>query len=404
MVDKWVLGLFNRATYSRMKAFLDYCKDRKDIDLTIILGSTMLDEEYGEAGKELMQEYKDYEYICLPYKSYKSEKNRVNLISADILKHTGEYLLQIGPKVAIAVADRFETLPFVTAAAYLNIPVAHVQGGEVSGNIDDKIRNACTKMADYHFVTTDMSLKYVEAMGEERSRIFNPGCTAIEYVKKNRIFKWDDKNLYFVCMFHPDTKNLKDQLVQTEALLKSVVDFCFHKNCKCIWYWPNADRGREDIINLLRDWFEKYPYYLVKAINKKPFEFLRQMAGSRFIVGNSSAAIREASFIGVPAINIGHRQDVRERSWNVLDIPEPEYDLLIDAYNHQWTKKRYKRSNLFGSGDASRKIVSVLQRTNFELKGPITYPFNILYRDGHNAERDYYKLESKYKMGYTRAK
>ena len=92
MVDKWVLGLFNRATYSRMKAFLDYCKGREDIDLTVILGSTMLDEEYGEAAKELMQEYKAYEYVCLPYKAYKSEKNRVNLISADILKHAGEYL------------------------------------------------------------------------------------------------------------------------------------------------------------------------------------------------------------------------------------------------------------------------------------------------------------------------
>ena len=392
----FAMALFNRATFGRMNEYLEYIKRDPEVKLTLYLGSTILDKEYGQTEEFITKAYPHINVVALPYDNYQDDPSRVSKISADILRDLSEALLKDKPELLYVVADRFETLPAAMAAAYNNIPLIHIQGGEVSGNVDEKIRHAVTKLSDYHMTNTAMARRYVVAMGEEPMRVFNPGCTSLDFVKNKKIFRWAPRERYIVCFMHPDTNNLETQLKETETLLKTIVDFCYEKTAKCIWYWPNADMGREKLIELITTYHKKYPLYLIKAINKEPFDFLRELSGAKFLVGNSSCGIRESSFIGLPVINIGDRQQFRERSWNVVDC-EVEPVNLKKAFATQWKAKRYKRSTLFGRGESAKKLNVVTKRLDLKLKGTLTYPNLYEYRDDHIGENKYVLYSFRYK-------
>jgi UDP-hydrolysing UDP-N-acetyl-D-glucosamine 2-epimerase len=390
------IALFNRATFSRVKALLDLIHIDKDIKLNLILGSALLDKEYGEAADYIKRDYSKFDITNLSYNSYKGNPNRICLVSADILKGMSEHLLKNKPDCLIVVADRFETLPAAMASSYLNIPTLQIQAGEVTGNLDEKIRHSVTKLSDYQICNTTLSKQYVVAMGEEFKRVFTAGCTSIDFVKRRRLHRWTPKERYMISIFHPDTNNLENNAAETEVLLNAAVDFCYKKNQKCYWYWPNPDPGREDLISLLTRYHERYPKILVKAINKEPFDFINQAAGATIAIGNSSCLIREFSSIGIPCVNIGDRQSVRERSWNIKDC-EPVYEELMKTFDEQYSVKRYKSSNLYGYGKASEKIVNILKRIEFTLKGHLTYPLNFQYREDHLGEQRFikHKLDGK---------
>ena len=390
------MALFNRATFGRINEYLEHIKKDKEIKLTLYLGSSILDKEYGETKEFITKAYPHVNVVALPYTSYKDDPNRVSKLSADILKNLSELLLKNRPELLFVIADRFETLPAAMAGAYNNIPLVHIQGGEISGNIDEKIRHSVTKLSDYHMTNTAMARRYVVAMGEEPMRVSNVGCTSLDFVKNKKIFRWAPQERYIVCFTHPDTNNLETQLKETEILLKAIIDFCYEKTAKCIWYWPNADLGREKIIELITTYHEKYPHYLIKAINKEPFDFLRELSGAKFLIGNSSCGIRESSFIGLPVINIGDRQQFRERSWNIIDC-DMENEHLKKAFATQWKAKRYKRSILFGRGESAQKLHTVTKKLDLKLKGPLTYPNLYEYRDDHIGENKYVLYSFRYK-------
>ena len=392
----FAMALFNRATLGRMDSLLKHLHEDRGVKFTLYLGSTILDKNYGKTEEYIRKEYPNFNICSLPYDSYENDPNRVSSISSDILKNLSKALQDDKPELLFVVADRFETLPAAMASSYNNIPTIHIQGGEISGNIDEKVRHAVTKLADYHFSNTAIAKRYIAAMGEEPVRIYNTGCPSLDFIKTNRIYRWTPAERYIVCFMHPDTNNLETQLKDTEVLLKSIIDFCYKKTCKCIWYWPNADQGREDLIKLITTYHEKYPHYLIKAINKDPFDFLRELAGSKFLVGNSSTGIRECSYIGIPVVNIGERQQYRERSWNVVDC-DPDYPKLMETFTHQWNAKRYKRSYLFGHGESAKKITSITKRLDLKLKGPLTYPNLYEYRDDHIGEQKYVLYNFRYK-------
>ena len=390
------MALFNRATFGRMDSLLRFIHDDKEIKFTLYLGSTILDKEYGSTEKHIRETFPRFTITSLPYNNYQNDSNRVCSISADILKNLSEHLQKDKPELLYVVADRFETLPAAMAGSYNNIPIIHIQGGEISGNIDEKVRHSVSKLADYHFCNTPIAKRYLAAMGEVPIRINNTGCPSLDLIKSNKIYRWSPPERYIVSFLHPDTNNLETQLKETEILLKAIVDFCYKKTCKCIWYWPNADMGREKLIELITTYHEKYPHFLIKAINKEPFDFLRELAGSKFLVGNSSVGIRESSFIGIPVVNIGLRQQYREKSWNVIES-DSKYEDLMKAFQHQWAAKRYKKSYLFGTGDGSKKITALTKKLDLTTKGPITYPNLYEYRDDHIGEHKYVLYNFRYK-------
>ena len=275
----------------------------------------------------------------------------------------------------ISIADRYETIATAIASSFMNIPLAHIQGGEITGSIDDKVRHAVTKMADIHFVSNSYAYKRVIGMGENPNRVFNTGCPSIDIafdVKqkyKNTLFspfskykgtgnKFDVSNGYIVVMQHPVTTSHDEsssQIYETLAAIKKIDKSIF-------LFWPNIDSGSEEISKNLRIFqnevtLQRKNIYFYK--NLEPDDFLRLIMNSDCLVGNSSVGIRESSFLGIPTVNIGDRQKGRDRYKNVIDV---DYDKnqIFNAIQKQIKIKKYNSSKLYGDGTSGKKISNYL--------------------------------------------
>lgn len=378
---KLAIPIFNRATYGRCREFISSMNKHPNFEVTLFVCGHFCDDlrkkNYVE---EELKEVK-IEYV-------ETENNDTSRLGS--IRLTAALLSSLGQRferqdVVAVVGDRFETMAAALAAAYLNIPLVHIQGGEVTGNIDEKVRHAVTKLADYHFVATKMAQKYIVQMGEETRRVFNTGCPSLDIIKRNLIKRHKTKEKYIICQFHPHTKESDEAYNQTRIVAEAVIDFVTMAGCKCYWYWPNPDPGREDVIRLLEEAHKANPEFLYKAANKPPEDFLYQLAGSQFVIGNSSVTIRESAFMGLPAINIGDRQSIRERSWNVIDC-DFDKEALIKAMWVQFETKKYQQSFLFGDGRAAAVITEYIGKLDLTIKGPLTYPNWHLYREAHFGE------------------
>jgi UDP-hydrolysing UDP-N-acetyl-D-glucosamine 2-epimerase len=265
----------------------------------------------------------------------------------------------------------------------------HLQGGEITNNIDDKVRHAVTKLADYHFTTTRLAYRYVIEMGEEPERVFMSGCPSVDLIRRAKIrrqyVKKDDR--YIVSIFHPQTEVAHEATEQTEIVMRAVIEFCALHNVRCFWYLPNPDPGRKEMIDYLDYAFHKWPLYLEKGKNLSPLKFIHFLSASRMVIGNSSCGMREAAFLGVPCVNIGQRQGMRERSWNVLDANYSVSD-INSAMQYQAEQKSYQRSYIYGAGYAGQRIANHLDKLGeLSTKGSLTYPKLPPFIDDHFSSR-----------------
>lgn len=275
--------------------------------------------------------------------------------------------------LVVTVGDRFESISTAIVASYLNKYLVHIQGGELSGSIDESIRHAITKFSNLHLVATKNAKKIVIQMGEDPRNVFNVGCPSIDEIKKvnfSKKVKLNEKpysggtgNLidigkdYIVCLIHPDTKNQDSN----KALIKSTISAIKKINMQTIILWPNIDGGSNIISKTLRSLEqtlrknEKINFYK----NFENTDYYRIIKNSKCLIGNSSSGIRECSFLGVPVVNIGSRQNFRERGNNVIDVKISEKE-IIDAIKKQ-IKKKYKPNNLYGEGNSVNKILKILK-------------------------------------------
>jgi UDP-hydrolysing UDP-N-acetyl-D-glucosamine 2-epimerase len=260
------------------------------------------------------------------------------------------------------------------ATCYMNIPLAHTMGGEVTGTIDESIRHAVTKFSHIHFPSSKESAKRIYLLGENKKDIFNFGCPRIDLVKKElkknrlksinkRIFKEGvgaKLNLlkpFVIVSQHPVTTefgNAENQILNTlEAVSKL--------NVQAIVLWPNADAGSEDIAKGIRKWREKFKMKKMHFFkNLEINDYIQLMKYASCLVGNSSSGIREGAYIGTPVVNIGSRQNGRERGKNVIQV-NYEAKNIYNALRKQVNKNsRYKQSNIYGDGNAAKKIINKL--------------------------------------------
>ena len=292
-------------------------------------------------------------------------------------KSTGLGLLELPtvfellqPDVVVTVADRFETIATAVAASYMNIPVAHTQGGEVSGSIDESVRHAVTKLAHVHFPATELAAQRVIAMGEDPAWVFNVGCPSIDLVARTDLglrrdvlaplrasaSPFDPEGPFVLVMQHPVTTEYGfgfDQINQTLEAVAAV-------GMQALVFWPNVDAGSEDVakgIRVFRELGRAHGFHFFR--NLPPEDFVRLMAHCACMVGNSSAALREGSFLGTPAVTVGTRQQGRERGPNLVEV-DHDRDEIADAIRDQIAHGPYERSTLFGDGTAGRKIADKL--------------------------------------------
>lgn len=273
------------------------------------------------------------------------------------------------PDCVLVVADRSETLGVSTAAALMQIPLIHLQGGEVSGSIDDKVRDANSKLADLHLTTNAETKKYLEHIGEDSGLIHIVGCPSIDLVRRSILepvpflgnlggvgADIDFDSRFGIIMFHPDTLETE----QSHTWISAIIDVVESSGFPWVWFWPNPDHGSNEVSKLIRASRELGQLKNVRfLINISPELFIALANKCAIIVGNSSFGIREASFIGLPAINLGRRQSGRRRSVNVLDINYPDLRDL-EAQIQKLSQIRFNPSNLYGDGHAGKLASEVI--------------------------------------------
>jgi UDP-hydrolysing UDP-N-acetyl-D-glucosamine 2-epimerase len=279
------------------------------------------------------------------------------------------------------VGDRTETLGVAATACLMQIPLIHLQGGEVSGSIDNKIRDVNSKMADLHLTTNFKSKLRLQNIGEDPSRIFIVGCPSIDLVvevlKKPKTIdssaslggigaEFELKNNFGVILFHPDTFNELENIVWTNSIIELV-----HKSSiNWLWFWPNPDFGSSVISKLIRAEREKDKLNRVRFIkNLKPEVFLNVANTSSIVIGNSSFGIRESSFLGIPVINFGKRQHGREKAENVKSLESHcEDGKIFSAFKESLSIGRYKQSTIYGTGNAGQKSAEILSKWRPSIK------------------------------------
>jgi UDP-hydrolysing UDP-N-acetyl-D-glucosamine 2-epimerase len=373
-----------RPSYSRIKAALKAINEHQDLELKIILAGSSLLEKYGRVDKVIKNDG-----FTVTEKIYNTIEGET---VANMAKTTGVAIMELStvfynlkPSMVITIADRFETIATSIAASYQNIPLVHIQGGEVTGNIDEKVRHANTKFADIHLVASENARKRVIRMGESPKTVINTGCPSMDLAKKianSKVLNFDPfvkyggvgkdinwKSGYIVVMQHPVTTEYKE----SEAQINETMEAVKLLNMPTFWFWPNVDSGSDGIskgIRLHRESNDLNNIHFYK--NMDPNDFLNLVMQSKCLVGNSSAGIRECSFLGVPVVNIGTRQHMRQRGRNVMDCDYKRHDIL-GAVKSQLKNGHYAPEFIYGDGTAGEKISEVL--ANIELKShkTITY-------------------------------
>lgn len=373
-----------RPSYSRIKTALKAIAASGDLELQLVVAASALLDRYGS-----VVQYIEEDGFSIAAKVYSVLEGENPTAMA---KTTGISLIELAtvfdnlkPHVVVTVADRYETLATAVAAAYMNIPVAHVQGGEVTGSIDEKVRHAVTKLADMHLVATRQAGERVIRMGEDPTTVFVTGCPSIDLVAEimgDPSLDFDPfeqyggvgpvldlSQGYLVVMQHPVTteyERAREHVLETLQVVKTM-------GMPTLWFWPNVDAGADGTSNGIRAFRERCrPQNIHFFKNMPPTDFLRLLYNSRCLVGNSSVGIRECSYLGVPVVNIGSRQNGRDRGPNVLDVNYDSREIL-EAINAHVRNGRYPEDHLYGDGSAGVRIAQSLTDSALHIEKRLAY-------------------------------
>jgi UDP-hydrolysing UDP-N-acetyl-D-glucosamine 2-epimerase len=373
-----------RPSYSRIKTALSAIEAHPGLELQLVVAASALLDRYGTAVRTI--EADGFDIAARVYMVLEGE----NL--AAMAKTTGLGLLELAtvfdnlkPDVVVTVADRYETLSTAVAASYMNIPVAHVQGGEVTGSIDEKVRHAVTKLSDLHFVSSDKAAERVIRMGEEPAKVFVTGCPSIDLAVEvmerpamdfNPFAKYggvgapvDLSGGYLVVLQHPVTTEYEEAREQALETLHAVTEV----GLPALWFWPNVDAGSDGTSNAIRSFRELHdPKNIHFFKNMEPTDFLRLLVGSRCLVGNSSVGIRECAYLGVPTVNIGSRQSGRDRGRNVIDVGH-RCGEIVAAIRRHLAEGRCESDPIYGHGRAGERIAELLAREPLSIEKRLTY-------------------------------
>lgn len=370
--------IINRANYGRLKPVLKAIQEHPDLELQLIVGSAMLLYRFGEDVKFIEE---DGFNIAAKFNmiveggtpSTMAQSAGVGLMSLPPI------LEQLRPDLFLVNADRFEILPAAITAAYMNIPLAHTLGGEITGTIDESVRHAVTKLAHIHFTAHKLAAERIAGMGEDPNNIFIVGNPSLDIAKnipdKLDIEKFSDIDRgigmpieftkpYILAYQHPVTTEhdaAYDQITETLLALNEL-------GMQTIMLWPNPDAGTDLLSKGIRSFREKNPQAPIHFFRSFSTEdYLMLLKHAACIVGNSSSAIMEGGFFGTPAVNIGTRQDGRERCINVTDVDYNSEEIKT-AILRQLAHGRYEPDYFFGDGQSGKRIAEILATHNVKIQ------------------------------------
>ena len=363
----------SRANYSSIKSVLHAINVHNKLQLQIIAFASAVLDRYGAVVNLIRQD--GFEIDAVAYTLIEGEN------PLTMAKSTGLGLIELpsifeklSPDYVLTVGDRFETMATAIAATYMNIPLVHTMGGEVTGTIDESIRHAITKFAHIHFPSSLDAANRIIKLGENPDNVFMVGCPRIDLVSD--ILTNDANNIdlggdifntgvgnklnlnspFLLVSQHPVTTEYGEGESQIISTLKAVSKI----GMQAIVLWPNSDAGSENIAKGIRKWRENHQPQNMHFFKNLPTNvYIKLMKKTACLIGNSSSGIREGAFIGTPCVNIGTRQMKRERAMNVIDVNNNEEE-IIKAVTIQINHGPYKMEPIYGTGDAGTKIADIL--------------------------------------------
>ncbi len=384
-MKKICIVIGSRANYGSIKTAMRAIQQHPELELQVVVGASALLDRYGSV--VTLIERDGFPIHARVYMLVEGET------LTTMAKSTGLGLMelpgifeQLRPDVVLTVGDRFETMATAIAAAYLNIPLAQTMGGEISGTIDESIRHAVTKLSHLHFPACEQARDRIIRMGENPDHVHLVGCPRMDAVAEilqhdrsssiNALFAQGvggtfdvTKEQFVIVSQHPVTTEFGDGERQITETLRAVAAV----GLPAIVLWPNADAGSEHVARGIRKFRELHDDSRMHFFKNLPSDdYLWLLSKTACLVGNSSSAIRECSFMGTPAVNVGTRQQGRQRGQNVLDAPY-EAGAIAGAIRTQVQHGRYDRASIYGDGSAGVRIADILARTSPAVQKRMTF-------------------------------
>ncbi len=345
-----------RADYGKIKSLMQKVEEAENFELFVYVTGMHMLKEFGSTVNEVKKS---------KYKNIHSYINQfieepMDVVLANTINGFSRYVSEVKPDLIVVHGDRIEALAATIVGALNNILVAHIEGGEVSGTIDESIRHSISKMAHYHFVANESAKNRLIQLGENYKNIFVIGSPNIDIIKNtelniDEVKKYYDINFdeYAICMYHPVTTEVDD----FEEKVRNVVDAILESGKNFIVVKPNNDHGFRIIEH---EYKRLNKSDKIKVFPSIRFEYyLELLKNAEFIYGNSSSGIHEAPLVGIPTINIGSRQKGRFEYISIIDVNEDKNEILngikkIDEI------KGFDPTETFGAGESSEQFMEVL--------------------------------------------
>lgn len=370
MRRKVCVVLVDRANYGRLKPVLRAIEERPQLQLQLVAAGTMVLERFGHP----VQNVKDDGFVVDGEIYIELEGSTPATMAKSlgfaVVEFASEFQ-RLKPDLVVLIGDRYEALAAALAAAYMNICLVHIQGGEVSGSIDESARHAISKLAHYHFPSTKRSAGYLVRMGEDPSSILAIGCPSSDIARQlvpaltSEMLNSTGSGSYvdidqsfLLVVFHPTTTSYGGERQQVEEILQALEQAAI----PTILLWPNIDAGADRISKAIRVFRDRVaPGWMRTVTNLSPEHYLELLARVSCAVGNSSSFVRDAGYFGTPVVLAGDRQEGRETDEHVMHVPCVAVDIL-HAIRAQLQHGPYQASTLYGDGLVAERIADRLVR------------------------------------------
>lgn len=343
-----------RAEFGLMLSILKAIEKEKEFSLDLFVTGMHLLEEFGHTIKKVKKEFPKAKIIPATYE----HDNRLSMalfVGESLLGLTKAYA-KTKPNVILILGDRGEQLASATAAAYLDIPVIHLHGGDISGTVDHPARYAISQLSTYHFAATKKSALNLTKTSIDKKNIFVVGAPGLDEIK---LLPKTARKEQIVVLQHPAEKE-KEAGKQIETTLRAVLEF----KIPVFVIFPNADAGGREIIKIIKDFSRKYS--IIKTFPSLPrWDFLNLLNQSSALAGNSSMGIIETPSFGLPTVNIGERQKGRERAKNVIDVEYNKKEIKIALekclYDEKFKKMCTVIKNPYGTGGTAQETIKKIK-------------------------------------------
>jgi UDP-hydrolysing UDP-N-acetyl-D-glucosamine 2-epimerase len=361
--------LVDRANYGRLKPVMRAIQARPGLVLQVIAAGTMVLERFDQPVKIVRADGFPVDGEIFIELEGSTPVTMAKSVGFGVVEFASE-LGRLKPDVVLVIGDRYEALAAALAAAYMNLPIVHLQGGEVSGSIDESARHAITKLAQFHFPATKRAAEFLIKMGERPDTILGVGCPSSDIAReldrtldpaiinaRGAGVAIDPAKPFHVVVFHPTTTEYGGERGQMEALLEGLHGLA----APTLLLWPNIDAGADHISKTIRTFRAATGGgWLRTMTNLSPESYLRVIAAASCLVGNSSSFVRDAGYFGTPVVLVGNRQRFREHDAHVVEVA-PEAGAIHAAVKAQLAHGRYAPSALYGDGQVAPRIAERLE-------------------------------------------